>query len=78
MALGPEDFLIRWFNFHLKKARHPKVVTNYSDDVKDSEKYIILINQLERSCGTFALGEGDLVKRAGIVLNNAQKIGAEI
>jgi len=78
LALGPEDFLIRWFNFHLKKARHPKEVTNFSDDVKDSEKYIILINQLERSCGTSALGEGDLVKRAGIVLNNAQKIGAEI
>ena len=78
LALGPEDFLIRWFNFHLKKARHPKEVTNFSDDVKDSEKYIILINQLERSCGTSALGEGDLVKRAGIVLNNAQRIGAEI
>ena len=67
LTLGPEDFLKRWFNFHLKKAGHPKVVTNFSDDVKDSEKYTILINQLEPSCDTSALGEGDLVKRAGIV-----------
>ena len=65
-------------NFHLKKAGHPKVVTNFSDDVKDSEKYTILINQLEPSCDTSALGEGDLVKRAGIVLGNAPKVGAEV
>ena len=78
LTLGPEDFLKRWFNFHLKKAGHDKVVTNFSDDVKDSEKYTILINQLEPSCDTSALGEGDLVKRAGIVLDNAPKVGAEV
>jgi len=78
LTLGPEDFLKRWFNFHLKKSGHPNVVTNFSDDVKDSEKYTLLINQLEPSCDTSALGEGDLVKRAGIVLGNARKVGAEV
>jgi len=78
LTLGPEDFLKRWFNFHLKKAGHGKMVTNFSDDVKDSEKYTILINQLEPSCDTSGLSEGDLVKRAQTVLNNAPKVGAQV
>ena len=78
LTLGPEDFLKRWFNFHLKNAKHDKMVTNFSDDVKDSEKYTILINQLEPSCDTSALNEADLVKRAQVVLNNAPKVGAQV
>ena len=78
LMLGPEDFLKRWFNFHLKKDGHPNVVTNFSDDVKDSEKYTILIYQLDPSCDISSLRERDLVKRAEIILNNASKIGAKI
>jgi len=78
LTIGPEDFLKRWFNYNLKRSSCPKVITNFSEDIKDSEKYIILINQLEPSCDTSALGERDLVKRAGIVLDNASKINAKI
>lgn len=40
MALAPEKVLLRWMNFHLKKAGYEKTVTNYSSDVKvfDYEK----------------------------------------
>ena len=79
LTLGPEDFLKRWFNFHLKNANHPNKVTNFSDDVKDSEKYTLLLNQLDSSqCGTDGLNEPDLKKRAGTVLANAPKIGAKV
>ena len=78
LTLGPEDFLKRWFNHHLGKANHPNKVTNFSDDVKDSEKYTILLNQLDPNCDTSGLGEPDLKKRAATVLNNAPKIGAQV
>jgi hypothetical protein len=79
LTLGPEDFLKRWFNFHLKNANHPNKVTNFSDDVKDSEKYTLLLNQLDSSqCSTDGLNEPDLKKRAGTVLANAPKIGAKV
>ena len=76
LTLGSEDFLKRW-QFQIKRVGHSKVVTNFSNDVKDSERYI-LIKQLEPSCDSSNLGEGDLVKRAGIVLDNATKDGAKI
>ena len=78
LTLGPEDFLKRWFNHHLGKAGHPKKLENFTDDVKDSEKYTILLNQLEPSCDKSGLDEPDLTKRAGTVLANAPKVGARV
>ena len=79
LTFGPEDFLKRWFNHHLAKANHPNKVTNFGEDVKDSEKYTILLNQLDpNQCSTDGLNEGDLTKRAATVLENAPKIGAEL
>jgi len=34
MNLPPEKILLRWMNFHLKKAGYKKIVTNFSSDVK--------------------------------------------
>ncbi|RWW81404.1 hypothetical protein BHE74_00010201 [Ensete ventricosum] len=36
MSLGPEKLLLKWMNFHLKKAGYKKTVTNFSSDVKDN------------------------------------------
>lgn len=38
MSLSPEKILLRWMNFHLKKAGYKKIVTNFSSDVKVDEK----------------------------------------
>ena len=78
LTLGPEDFLKRWFNFHLKKGGHDKQLTNFNEDVKDSEKYTILLNQIDSNCDKSALDETDPVVRAGKVLENAPKIGAKV
>ena len=62
----------------LKAAGYDKPITNFSNDIKDSEKYTILLNQLDgKQCDKSALSETDLKKRAGIVLANAKKVGAE-
>ena len=78
LKLNPEELLLRWFNYHLKAAGYDKQITNFTSDIKDSEKYTILLNQLDKEkCDKTPLDEPDLLKRAGMVLNNAKKLGAE-
>lgn len=78
LKLNPEELLLRWFNYHLKAAGYNKQITNFTSDIKDSEKYTILLNQLDKEkCDKSPLNEPDLHKRAGMVLNNAKKLGAE-
>jgi plastin-1 len=76
LKLPKEDILLRWFNFHLKAAEYPTPVTNFSGDVKDSEKYTVLLHQLNKEkCDKKALEEEDLVKRAQKMLDTSRKIG---
>lgn len=77
LKLHPEELLLRWFNFHLTNAGHPEPIKNFTSDVKDSSKYLVLLNQLNKSCGLDQIKEENLDKRAGAVLNNAKKIGVE-
>lgn len=75
LKLSPEQILLRWFNYHLKASGSPKRVTNFTGDIKDSEAYTILLNQLApKKCDKRALNESDKLKRAEIVLQNAEKI----
>ena len=78
LKLSPEQLLLRWFNYHLKAAGYDKKITNFSGDVKDSEKYTILLNQLNKNlCDKSALNEPDKKKRAKKVIDNSKKLGAE-
>jgi len=75
LKLPPDQILLRWFNYHLKNSCSPKRVNNFSGDIKDSEAYTLLLNQLSPDkCNKNALKEGDLNKRAEMVLDNAGKI----
>ena len=78
LKLSPEQLLLRWFNYHLKAAGYEKKITNFSGDVKDSEKYTILLNQLNKNlCDKSALDEPDKKKRAKKVIENSKKLGAQ-
>ena len=73
--VAPEQNLLRWFNYHLKRAGCPRQVNNFGNDIKDSECYTILLNQLmPQQCDTSALRETDLNRRAETLLQNAAKI----
>ncbi len=48
-ALSPEQTLLRWFNYHLKEAGSSRRVRNFGQDIKDSECYTILLNQIANS-----------------------------
>jgi len=76
LKLSPEQILLRWFNYHLKNAGTSRRVHNFSGDIKDSECYTLLLNQLApKKCDKNALNESNTTKRAEMVLNNADKLG---
>ena len=76
MKLGPETILIRWINFHLKKAGSERRVTNLGGDLKDSYALLQVLHQLDSSkCSLEPLNETDNVKRAEKVINFAEELG---
>ncbi|SCV04447.1 LAMI_0H16204g1_1 [Lachancea mirantina] len=75
LRLPPEQILLRWFNYHLKKANWQRRVANFSKDVSDGENYTVLLNQLAPTlCSTAPLQTSDLLTRAEQVLANAEKL----
>ena len=74
LKLSPEDILLRWFNYHLKQSGSSRRVTNFGSDLKDSECYSILLNQISK-CGL--VGAGDDKTKAAKVIANANGMGVE-
>lgn len=57
MGLPPEKVLLKWMNFHLKKAGYEKQVTNFSSDLKVSNLFTSM------TCGVnFISGNGLVIK----------------
>lgn len=77
LKLPPEELLLRWFNYHLKRAGQ-KPIHNFGPDVADSTAYTYLLNQIApNSCDLAALREPDTHKRADQVLRNAGKLDVQ-
>ncbi|KAK6919258.1 Calponin homology domain [Dillenia turbinata] len=75
VGLAPEKLLLKWMNFHLKKAGYKKPVTNFSSDVKDGEAYAYLLNALAPEYGTpNTLEVKDPGERAKMILEHAEKL----
>jgi len=71
--------LLRWFNYHLAQAGHPRRVKNFGRDVKDSECYTVLLNQINpKKCDRSALDMKNSMDRAGRVLKNAKNCGVKV
>ncbi|KAI8637092.1 fimbrin [Parasitella parasitica] len=76
LKLPPDVILLRWFNYHLKAAGWERRVSNFSKDICDGENYTILLNQIKPDeCSRAPLQEQDVLKRAEMVLQNANAIG---
>ncbi|KAI3466452.1 hypothetical protein Pfo_023115 [Paulownia fortunei] len=75
MGLAPEKVLLKWMNFHLKKAGYKKTVTNFSSDLKDGEAYAYLLNILApEHFSPATLDANDPAERANLVLEHAEKM----
>jgi plastin-1 len=75
LKLPADQILLRWFNYHLKAAGWHRRVANFSSDIKDSENYTVLLNQLApEKCDRSPMNEKDPLARAEKVLKNADKL----
>lgn len=76
MQLAPEVILVRWVNYHLKKAGVERKINDLGGDLKDSVVLTYVLNRLDPSkCSLAGLQEEDLIKRAEIMINNSLAIG---
>lgn len=76
LNLPADKVLLRWMNYHLKKAGYTKVISNFSSDIKDGEAYTILLHTLApQSCDLTPMEVKDLLERAKAVLVQADQIG---
>uniref|UniRef100_A0A8C4EZ42 Plastin-3 n=1 Tax=Dicentrarchus labrax TaxID=13489 RepID=A0A8C4EZ42_DICLA len=83
MKLSPEELLLRWANFHLKKVGMS--ISNFSGDIKDSKAYFHLLEQIAPDGSKedvprvdvemTGLYEKDLTKRAECMLKQADRLG---
>ena len=47
MKLQKEELLLRWMNYNLKKSGYPgSPVKNFTDDIKDSVAYLLLLRAI--------------------------------
>ncbi|KAM7251343.1 hypothetical protein ACFE04_023226 [Oxalis oulophora] len=75
MGLAPEKVLLKWMNFHLKRAGYKKPVSNFSSDLKDGEAYTYLLNVLApEQCDPSTLATKDPTERAKLVLDHAERM----
>lgn len=76
LNLPADKVLLRWMNYHLKKAGFTKVVSNFSSDIKDGEAYTVLLHMLApQSCTLSPLELTDPLERAKAILVEADQIG---
>jgi plastin-1 len=75
LKLPADQIMLRWFNFHLKKAGHHRTVKNFSGDIKDGENYTVLLHQLKpQDCSLSPMSTNDPMDRAEQILCNADRI----
>ncbi|GMF16517.1 unnamed protein product [Phytophthora lilii] len=76
MKLPPDQILLRWMNYHLKAAGHPKKVTNFSTDVQDATAYSVLLHHIApQHCDL--CNEAVPEERAAHVIQNARRLEVE-
>ncbi|KAG5180080.1 actin bundling protein [Tribonema minus] len=76
LALQPEAILLRWFNYHLERARSPLRVHNFGRDLADSAAFEALLRQLEPELWE-PCTESEPAARAQHVIAAAQRMGVE-
>jgi dimeric dUTPase (all-alpha-NTP-PPase superfamily) len=75
LKLPIEQILLRWFNYHLKAAGWNRRVANFTSDIKDAENYTVLLAQIApQHCNRDGLKESNVLKRAEMVLQGADKL----
>ena len=78
--MSPEKLLMRWFNYHLAEAGVSKRVTNFGNDLADSELYLHLMSRIDperKATATVLTRVADKTERAKLVVQHGKRMGAE-
>ncbi len=76
LALNKETLLIRWVNYHMKKAGKDRRIKNLGKDMADSECYTTVMHQIDSSTvGMDNLDNENQTDRAKNVIGGAEKLG---
>jgi len=68
--------LIRWINYHLKKAGQERRVANLGKDLADSQALFYVLNQLDKGkCPLDGVNDEDLKTRARKMIDNSTALG---
>jgi hypothetical protein len=74
---NPTENLLRWFNYHLNRAGHPRRVNNFDRDIMDAENYLVLLSQLApHLVPRNSNQEQDAGRRANMVCDFARQMDA--
>uniref|UniRef100_A0A8D3C830 Plastin-1-like n=1 Tax=Scophthalmus maximus TaxID=52904 RepID=A0A8D3C830_SCOMX len=83
LSLSPEELLLHWVNHHLRNAG-TETISNFSDDIKDSQAYFYLLDQIAShgdqnhkmsvKIDMSGLNECDLDQRAELMLQQAARL----
>lgn len=83
--LTPEELLLRWVNYHLARAGVDREITNFKEDIMDSEIYANLIQQVapmhhqsELIPVNSVVSGSDNLQRATRLLQNAAVLEADL
>ncbi|KAI9224314.1 calponin homology domain-containing protein [Blastocladiella britannica] len=75
IQLPADQILMRWVNYHLKKAQCPVSMSNFSSDLKDSVIYTYLLHALQPAhCSLGPLRIPDLYARAEATLQGTTRM----
>ncbi|EAX88125.1 fimbrin, putative [Trichomonas vaginalis G3] len=75
LKLSPEQILLRWLNYHLEHAGSKRTATNFTTDLADSDILTTVLHQVAKDeCTMAPMKESDLMKRAELMLQEADKI----
>ena len=70
--MDPDEILIRWINYHLKRAKVDLTISNLGEDLENSEALLYLLNKINRkNCPLDALNREDMVERATEMVDSA-------
>lgn len=76
LKLSPEAILIRWVNYHLKKAGQERRISNLGQDISDSWALFHVLHRLdEENCSLDGIDDEDLVARAEKMIANSAAVG---
>lgn len=77
LKLPPDEILVRWVNYHLKKAGSDRRINKLGKQMADSIVYATVLHQLDNDCINLddVKNEEDEKKRAKKVIDAASKLG---